>query len=439
MARSKLLTLSVITAVVATSPGVMAIPAMAAQQSSVAVPQTAQPAFTPTSETSCGLLVLNGSSTEVKPYPKLHVLNAKSINMPKIDSNVLGVTCTRDSVIPVASDSVVLKKQSKPFILSDGVRTGTLTLEKGKYRFAVSGGVLTKLEEAEVKVRIKDMNAAEAKLAQKKSTGSKAASCVGMGILGALAGALIAGKKDRGAGAVAGFAIGCAAGWGFASKWSKTDKDGLDTASQQALDDPNGTMDWKAPESGAQVRFRTASAGEKNEDVEFEHLDSVEAPPEGSRVVSRPFRTVARVALRSAPDRTISDNIVGRFNTGQTVEIVGITPDGQWALVGEDGVIVGYSAREGFSEILQPSRLVRTERHYIETTAPPKKSIGKGKGGRARVPVLLVQAAPPVSRSQVKTTKVAATTQCKSLIAASGNANQSRTGCNRPGGKWVIA
>lgn len=429
-----------ITSMLASSNAVFPVATFAAEPQAVA--GSIPPTPGPTSETSCGLIVLNGTATEVRLDPKFHVLNAKSIKLPKVDPNVMAIVCNRDSIIPVPGDERVVQGPPAKFVINDGTRSGTLSFEKNKYKFTVSDGILSKPEKLAVDTQVKAMQERAKKLAKKKSNGNKLLGCVGGGLVTGLLAGLLAPKRDRGAAIVVGFAAGCAVGWSFAKNWSEKDKQGLEGASQEALNSQNGQMGWQAPESGAQVSFQTMNAGERNEDIEFEHLESVQEPPDGSRVVAKPFRTVARVALRSSPDNSASDNIIGRFNAGQTVEVVGLTPDLQWAMIGEDGVIVGYAAREGFTELAQPLRKVVTERHFVDKGLATQVSAPKRKAkarGRAAPPVMAAQVAPPPDRSQVRTTKIAATTQCKTLVAVTGQQQDRKTGCNSPNGKWRIA
>lgn len=445
---SRFVTVLLIASVAGTSSGFTADTAFASPsgttqpESQIKNPTPPQTLIGPTTESSCGLLTLNGPVTKFVPYPNLHVLNASSVKLklPKMDANTLAVLCNRDSIIPTVEDGRVLKAQSKPFILSDGVRSGTLSLDKGKYSFAVSGGVLSKSEGGAVDATLKAIGDDAAAHEKKKHTGSKVLGCIGGGFLGSLAAALLAPKRDRRAAAVLGFGAGCAVGWSIAKHWSQKDKDGLDQASQQALDSPSGEMTWQAPESGQQVNFRAGAASEQDQDVNFQHLDSVEAPPQGSRVISRPFRTVGQVVLRSSPDNTGTGNIIGSFNSGQTVEIVGLTPDARWAMVGEDGVIVGYAEQAGFNELSQPLRQVRTERHLVEVPAPARPTHAKlaTKRQRAASRIAMMTASPPTP-GQIKTTQVRATTQCKSLIASTGKQQDTRTGCKVPNGGWAIA
>lgn len=440
MVTTKAINAVLITSLLAASNAFFPVASIAAE--TPGTPLQTPPAGGPTSEISCGMIVLNGTSTDVRIDPKLHVLNAKSISLPKVDSSVMAYVCNRDSIIPVQDDDRIVQRLPGKFVINDGTRSGTLSFENNKYRFTVTGGVLAKAEKQVVDGQLKAMQE-QAKARNKKRSGvSKVLGCVGGGLLTGVLAGLLAPKRDRGAAAVIGFAAGCAVGWGFAKNWSEKDKHGLEDASQDALDSPNGQLGWQAPESGAQVSFQTTNASERNEDIEFDHLDSVQEPPDGSHVVAKPFRTVARVALRSSPDNSASDNIIGRFNAGQTVEVIALTPDLQWAMIGEDGVIVGYASRQGFTELAQPLRKVQTERHFVDrqaaAPAPTPKRKAKARG-RAASPVMTAQVAPAPDRSQVRTTRIAATTQCKTLVAVTGQQQDKKTGCNSPDGKWRIA
>lgn len=440
MGTTKAINAVLITSLLASSNAFSSVASFAAEPSGA--PAQTPPAGGPTSEVSCGLIVLNGTSTEVRIDPKLHVLNAKSISFPKMDANVMAYVCNRDSIIPVQGDDRLVQRAPSKFVINDGTRSGTLSFENNKYKFAVTGGVLDRTEKKTVDVQLKAMQEQAKARDKKKSGGNKALGCVAGGLVTGLLAGLLAPKRNRGAAVVVGFAAGCAVGWSFAKNWSEKDKHGLEDASQDALDSPDGQMGWQAPESGAQVSFQTTSSSERNEDIEFDHLDSVQEPPEGSHVVAKPFRTVARVALRSSPDNSLSDNIIGRFNAGQTVEVIGLTPDLEWAMIGEDGVIVGYAARQGFTEVAQPLRKVQTERHFVERKATAQAPAPKRKAkarGKAAAPVMTAQVAPPPDRSQVRTTRIAATTQCKTLVAVTGQQQDKKTGCNSPDGKWRIA
>lgn len=394
----------------------------------------------PVIESSCGILVLNGAGTEYRPVKNFHIYNTTTIRVPKSDLPIMALSCIRDSLVPGPGDDRAVSVAPNRLVLNDGVRYGVLTLEKGKYKFVMLSGLLRNDEQLAVKNVLALMQKDADNGAKKKKKGKKIAGCVGGGIIGGLLGVLFAPKRNRGTAAVVGFAAGCAAGWSFAANWSQTDKEGLDQASQQALDEPTGRMGWQAPESGQQVQFQVTDTGEQNLDVEFQHLDSVEEPPEGSRVISRPFRTIGKIALRSSPDSISADNIVGSFNADQTVEIVAETPDRRWVMIGEDGVIVGYAVRDGFAELGQPLSKVRTNRHLVDVKAPARPVVAKRKGKpRSAAPVMMAQVAPPPSQTQIRTVKLSATTQCKSLVAATGQKSAKRTGCQAPGGKWVFA
>ncbi len=256
---------------------------------------------------------------------------------------------------------------------------------------------------------------------------SKGRGCVAGAIIGGLLGAALAGKNNRGGGALVGAAVGCAAGWGFAANWSARDKAALDAASEQALDAPTPqTTQWTAPESGQAVTFQTAEPEVKTQTTEISYVENVAPPPQNVQIVARPFRANTVLRLRSSPDASNPDNIIGRFERGELVEVTGLTPDGRWAMIGDNGVVIGYAAREYLVTLDAYQTLRRT------TTAKVKPDAGDGQPRRANA--TYAQATPKVVK-----TSVMASTQCKSVVASSGAQSQRRTGCESPKGDWVFA
>ena len=260
------------------------------------------------------------------------------------------------------------------------------------------------------------------------SKNSKAASCVaGAGVAGllgmALTKALGGSSKQATRVGIAGAAIGC----GLGMNWSERDRAAYDEASQDALDDPgNGSRDWYTPESRERVTFQTVSATTESRPVEFQYYSNVAAPVAGSRIISRPYRTTTTLRLRDLPDET-NGVIVGRFDPGETVEVVGETPDRRWAMIGEGGVIVGYASMSYLTPLGSQS-VRKTVTARAKADAPAR--VAKGKAAPAPT-------AP--SRGALQTTKVVASTQCKSLVATSGDQTDQRKGCNLPNGKWQFA
>jgi hypothetical protein len=270
-------------------------------------------------------------------------------------------------------------------------------------------------------------------------SGKKVGGCIGGAIVGGILGALVANaaggnNTTQNRAAAAGAAAGCAVGWQIGKNWSQRDRQAFDNATQDAFDAPTPIQrDWQAPESREQVTLVTTQPVVENRQVEFEYDSQVAKPAAGTVVVSRPYRATTVLRLRSTPDEVVQDNIIGRFDEGEIVEVVGQTPDGRWAMIGEDGVIVGYAAMSYLTTMdsAQTLRRTRTARAKPERPAPSTQP------GRTQT-VTNTTTAKPAPR-KVQTTKVMASTQCKSMVATSGGVRDQKKGCSLPNGKWQFA
>lgn len=266
--------------------------------------------------------------------------------------------------------------------------------------------------------------------------------------VGCLAGAVVLGALFRGLAVqadasraevnqatAAGVALGCAAGFQIGKNWSERDKAAYGDASQDVLDDPTPqSRDWYAPESGDRVTLITTAATTESREVDFQYYNNIAAPVAGSRVISRPYRATNLLRLRSTPDENNPNNIVGRFEKDEIVEVVGLTPDGRWGMIGESGVIVGYASMD-YLMTLEASRTLR--RTVVARAKPDRPASAPAsrptKGKAAPAP------AAPAAPRQVQTTRLVASTQCKSLVATSGTQRDKKKGCSLPSGKWAFA
>ncbi|MGH3427606.1 MAG: hypothetical protein ACRDQZ_08570, partial [Mycobacteriales bacterium] len=114
----------------------------------------------------------------------------------------------------------------------------------------------------------------------------------------------------------------------------------------------------------------------------------------------------------------------------------------RWAMIGEEGVVVGYAERSSVSELNgQTLTRVHTVRHKIDRPGTRTAAVTTRHGHRVSVeqPTTVAEVAPPPDAAQIRVTRVGASTQCKSLNAASGRQSDTKTGCEVPGGKWVFA
>ncbi len=257
---------------------------------------------------------------------------------------------------------------------------------------------------------------------------SKLGSCVVGGLLGGLLGAAVSNSRDRTAAIVTGAALGCFAGFSFAANWSDRDKAALDNETDEVFDQPVAQpTTWVAPDSRTPVTFTSSAPVEETQKVEFQSYDNVAPPQKGAHVISRPYRTTDVVRLRSSPDAGNDDNIISKFNRGEIVEVIGATPDGQWAMIGDDGVIAGYTSFDYLRTLdaRQTLRRVATSRPKPIQATPTVTRANSSPG----------YTAPPT----IKTIKILASTQCKSVVAVSGEQSDRKKGCAQPAGDWKFA
>lgn len=271
----------------------------------------------------------------------------------------------------------------------------------------------------------------------------KVTGCLVGGVLGGLLGAAMSDGGNRNASIATGAAVGCVAGFAFASNWSARDRAALDAQTEQMLDRPVGQSEvWVAPESRQPVSFTTATPVVETKPLEFEYLENVAPPQKGVQVIARPYRTTDVLRLRSSPDATSDDNIVSRFNRGEVVEVIGASPDQRWAMIGYDGVIVGYSSFEYLQALdeRQTLRTVATSKPRPERAAPSRAAATTTPTAPSRAtsssrPVQVAQVAAP----RVRTARVVASTRCKSVVAVSGQQTDRKKGCAQPSGDWKFA
>ena len=140
-----------------------------------------------------------------------------------------------------------------------------------------------------------------------KASGSKqeVGAVVG-GLLGGLAGNKIAGKGDRGTGTAIGAVLGAGAGSAVGCNMQKS-------------------------EAAKQVGGVYKSGG-------YRYAQTVEAEP----LVKLNHKYVARSTVNLRAASSTRAERLGAVSSGATFQALGRTSDGQWILVGQDGVGVGY-------------------------------------------------------------------------------------------------
>lgn len=308
-------------------------------------------------------------------------------------------------------------------------------------------------------VAIADPGSDEAKLKrnQKRRTAATAGICAAGMILGGVFG----GKT--------GFAVGaglCALRVGWNLALNKKDKEALTLRSRDLLEQEGSHEEtWTAPESGKQVTISTSAAAPEEHQVDFKLDQSVENPSMGTQVVGKTYVVVApRLNFRTSPSSISDANLRGYFERDENVEVVGLTADGKWALVGDHGVVVGYaSLRTDTSELLVTPERAEAIREEVRRTAQAAVAKRKGDGGRRAkpAPATIETAAPapaqkpraqPKMLAQVSSplgtprdasalthvVKVSAQTSCKAVIARLGTQTDTKKGCVQSDGSWAI-
>lgn len=276
-----------------------------------------------------------------------------------------------------------------------------------------------KARKAAERARERELNPNRGKKKTKRILGCVAGAAIG--ILGSI---LLQGKKNRDGGAVvAAGAVGCAAGWALGGALKGDDKEKLDHFVNEdvALRDGEPVRTWVAPNSGATITIQQADAGYKPIEAEFSVAPGVHFPQPGVLVEGRAMRVTTALRLRAGPGTDTA--IVGSFAPNEIVQVIAQTPDQQWALIGENNVVVGYASKTYLSTSLAiPSQ--GPIRYATMTRTPPPRP--RPVRGRAAPAPVAVASGPP------QITRVPASTRCKSIIASHGSNRSTQQRCARP-------
>jgi hypothetical protein len=251
---------------------------------------------------------------------------------------------------------------------------------------------------------------------------TRALQCAGGGLLAGLIASQVF-DADTGTAAGVGAAVGVGCYAIFSVLQSERDREAYLEQQQAALDKGEPTnVSYTAADAGVPVSINTGA----EETVQSTVL--VKATPEltggvpaGFIVVGRPYRTTASLNLRAAPS-TGGDNVIGGFRSGEVVNVMGLTADRQWALIGANDVAVGYSSLQYLRpDNGAPRAAARGGVRRVVTATPTARN-----GGQMRT-------------AEPRTIRVAATTQCRSVQSQSGTAVDRRRGCRSPDGGWAVA
>lgn len=259
---------------------------------------------------------------------------------------------------------------------------------------------------------------------KKKSNGL--ANCAGGAVVGVLGALLLGGKKKSTGEILAGAAIGCAVGYGLGEILSKRDQEEMSdyVDNDYLLRDDVAESTFDARESGQTVALMKGEVTTEQVDHQVRTGPDVMLADNNILVNDRYMRVTTSLRLRSTPDSSSNDNIVGGFEPNDIVRTFGSTLDGQWTYVAErqpDGVyeIVGYAATQYLS-----TNLNKPQRVAVTTTKPRPVA----KPATKAAPKSGTTLAPAVRTAEVRT--VRAPTACKSFTAAAGGKQGGGTGCS---------
>jgi uncharacterized protein YcfJ len=259
----------------------------------------------------------------------------------------------------------------------------------------------------------------------KSRTGKKLAHCAigaAVGVLGAL---LLGGRQGRSAGGiVVGAVVGCAAGWALGEALKGDDPEKLDAVINQDVAFRDGeTRSWQAPNSGQTITIQQADAGYKPVEADFILAPGVAAPQPGVLIQGRALRSTTKLRMRSSPSMASDDNIIGSFDPNEIVQVFAETPDGQWALIGENNMLIGYASMRFLSPSLEIPPQMPIRYAVLKRAPPPRARAGRAAATRTPAPV--VAQAP-------QTVRIAASSRCKTFTASAGANSQSQRRCAQP-------
>jgi hypothetical protein len=280
-------------------------------------------------------------------------------------------------------------------------------------------------EKAEAKARKSAERARQRQLnpnAGKKK--KKILGCVAGAAIGIVGTLLLQGRRKRDTGdVVVGAALGCAAGWALGGALKGDDKERLDHFVNEdvALREGEPVRMWTAPNSGATITIQQAEAGYKPIEAVFSIAPGIQFPQPGVLIEGRAMRVTTALRLRGGP--STSSAIVGSFAPNEIVQVIAQTPDQQWALIGENNVVVGYASKTYLSTSLAIPSQAPIRFATMKRTPPPRARPVRGRPAPA--PVVLASGPPQTARVQ-------ASTRCKSIIASHGSNRSTQQRCAQP-------
>lgn len=283
-------------------------------------------------------------------------------------------------------------------------------------------------EKAEAK-RLKDEEKARKLAERKKNGGGSKAGKIGKAVLGCalggLAGGLLAGKKNRGKGILAGCVLGAGVGLAFASL-SKKDNEELSSYVEEdfLLQDESCSRTWQAPESKQNVQISCGETTYVNANHKFFMEEDVVLDTNDFKVAEAMKYSTASLRLRASPNTSSANNVVGGYSRGDKLRTYGTTNDGKWTYVVDklpDGSyeLLGYVASSYLSD-KAPSPVARKQ--TVATLQPAKGKTNRAAAQRAASPA-------NASAKPAKQQQASLSTRCKSVNVSVGSESKSAKSC----------
>jgi hypothetical protein len=283
--------------------------------------------------------------------------------------------------------------------------------------------------------------------------------CGALGVVaGLIAGVLFGGRRNGGfnpaAGLVAGLATGVVC---HAVRWRSVHRRDQDEVNRRVaamtVDPSQNAQTYTSAVTGTTYQISAEATTYQAGNVEITTIEEVEAPQQGSKLVTTPLRVTSEALnLRASPGTAANDVVTGSFRQGNIVEGLSETPDGQWVLLAYQGIGYGYVSRR-FLEPVYGSRENLTYAEpgppiVIPPPAPPRRpQARRGARGRAAAPPPRPQPAPMIAapamaartgppRTRVQT--VSAQMPCRNITVAAARSDRHQA-CSGPRGAVAMS
>ena len=292
---------------------------------------------------------------------------------------------------------------------------------------------------------------------------SRALCAIGGIVIGVAAGLLFGRSRQRGGD---GFSDTAAVVGGVGSalicnaiRWRSVQREDQEEVSRKVatmtLESNPTAQTYRSPVTG---QTYTITPGEityrENNNTRYTTIADVDLPQRGYKITNLPFQVNAPVLnLRATPGSETSDRITGAFYRNDIIQALSETPDGQWILVGYEGVGYGWVSRRYLLPVATSyAQLVfarpappLTAAEIAAASAPrppvrqPRPRRGRAQRARAATPAVTspifvarrMTTLPATRTAQVRAQQM----PCRSMsVANQQSQSDQHRGCQRAGG-----